>query len=64
MRQAVLVAPKSIVFNEIEQPKAENLQAHEVLINVKRIGICGSEIHSYHGLHPATVYPVVQGHEF
>ena len=64
MRQAVLVAPKSIVFNEIEQPKAENLQAHEVLINVKRIGICGSEIHSYHGLHPATFYPVVQGHEF
>ena len=63
MRQAVLVAPKSIVFNEIEQPKAENLQAHEVLINVKRIGICGSEIHSYHGLHPATFYPVVQGHE-
>lgn len=30
----------------------------------KRIGICGSEIHSYHGLHPATFYPVVQGHEY
>ena len=35
-----------------------------MLINVKRIGICGSEIHSYHGLHPATNYPVVQGHEY
>ena len=34
------------------------------MINVKRIGICGSEIHSYHGLHPATFYPVVQGHEY
>ncbi|SUB77334.1 zinc-dependent alcohol dehydrogenase [Porphyromonas macacae] len=64
MRQAVLVSPKTIEFREVEAPKAENLQAHQVLINVKRIGICGSEIHSYHGEHPATFYPVVQGHEF
>ena len=45
-------------------PVASNLQAHDVLIRVKRIGICGSEIHFYHGLHPATFYPVVQGHEY
>ena len=64
MRQAVLVSPKNIEFRNVEAPKAENLQAHEVLINIKRIGICGSEIHSYHGLHPATFYPVVQGHEY
>lgn len=64
MRQAVLVSPKTIEFREVEAPKAEDLQAHQVLINVKRIGICGSEIHSYHGEHPATFYPVVQGHEF
>lgn len=64
MRQAVLTAPKTIEFRNVEAPKAENLQAHEVLINIKRIGICGSEIHSYHGLHPATYYPVVQGHEY
>ncbi len=35
-----------------------------MLLNIKRIGICGSEIHSYHGCHPATFYPVVQGHEY
>ena len=64
MRQAVLVSPRNIEFKNVEAPKAENLKAHEVLINVKRIGICGSEIHSYHGLHPATFYPVVQGHEY
>ena len=59
MRQAVLVAPKQIVFKEVAAPKAADLNAHQVLIQVKRIGICGSEIHSYHGLHPATFYPVV-----
>lgn len=35
----------------------------EVLIRVKRIGICGSDIHVYHGTHSATGYPVTQGHE-
>ena len=64
MRQAVLTGPEHLEFREIEAPKAENLGAHQVLIQVKRIGICGSEIHSYHGQHPATFYPVVQGHEY
>lgn len=64
MRQAILVEPKHIEFKEVAEPKAANLTAHQVLVNIKRIGICGSEIHSYHGLHPATFYPVVQGHEY
>lgn len=64
MRQAILVEPKHIEFKEVAAPKAEDLTAHQVLVSIKRIGICGSEIHSYHGLHPATFYPVVQGHEY
>ena len=64
MRQAILVAPKHIEFKEVPAPKAEDLNEHQILVNIKRIGICGSEIHSYHGLHPATFYPVVQGHEY
>jgi L-iditol 2-dehydrogenase len=35
----------------------------EVLIRMKRIGVCGSDIHVYHGKHALTPYPVVQGHE-
>ena len=64
MRQAILVEPKHIEFKEVAEPKAADLTAHQVLVNIKRIGICGSEIHSYHGLHPATFYPVVQGHAY
>lgn len=64
MRQAILAEPKHIEFKEVAEPKAADLTAHQVLVNIKRIGICGSEIHSYHGLHPATIYPVVQGHEY
>ena len=64
MREAVLMAPGQIEFREVPAPSAENLAPHEVLLNIKRIGICGSEIHSYHGKHPSTIYPVVQGHEY
>ena len=45
-------------------PTATQLNENEILIHIKKIGICGSEIHSYHGEHPATFYPVVQGHEY
>jgi len=27
-------------------------------------GVCGSDIHVYHGKHPFTPFPVVQGHEY
>ncbi len=64
MRQAVLIEPKKIEFREVPAPRAEDLKGNEILLNIKKIGICGSEIHSYHGLHPATFYPVVQGHEY
>lgn len=64
MRQAVLTAPERIEFREVPDLTAERLGEDEILIRIKKIGICGSEIHSYHGEHPATFYPVVQGHEY
>ncbi|MBR1705566.1 MAG: alcohol dehydrogenase catalytic domain-containing protein [Bacteroidales bacterium] len=64
MRQVVLKAPRELEFREVPAPRAADLKEHEILLQVKRIGICGSEIHSYHGTHPATFYPVVQGHEY
>ena len=35
----------------------------EVLVHVKNIGICGSDIHANKGELPFVKYPVVQGHE-
>jgi L-iditol 2-dehydrogenase len=60
MLQAVMTEPGHIEFYEIDRPAAATA---EVLIAVKRIGVCGSDIHVYHGKHPYTGYPVVQGHE-
>ncbi|UCC23229.1 MAG: alcohol dehydrogenase catalytic domain-containing protein, partial [Planctomycetota bacterium] len=61
MRQAVMTEPGKIEFGEAEEPKAG---AGEILLRIKRIGVCGSDIHVYHGKHPFTPYPVVQGHEY
>jgi L-iditol 2-dehydrogenase len=60
MRQAVMTQPGKIEFREIARPA---IQADEVLVQIQRIGVCGSDIHVYHGKHPYTGYPVVQGHE-
>lgn len=60
MLQAVMTQPGKIEVNRVARP---TVKPDEVLIQVKRIGVCGSDIHVYHGLHPYTSYPVVQGHE-
>lgn len=60
MLQQVMTAPKEIIFREIDIPEVGD---DEVLIKIKKIGICGSDIHVYHGTHPFTSYPVTQGHE-
>ncbi|WHH58511.1 alcohol dehydrogenase catalytic domain-containing protein [Petroclostridium sp. X23] len=60
MLQAVMCNPGAIEFNEVAIPE---MKENQVLIKMMRIGICGSDIHVYHGKHPFTSYPVVQGHE-
>lgn len=60
MLQQVMTAPGKIEFQEVPMPEAGEDQ---VLIKIMNIGICGSDIHVYHGKHPFTSYPVTQGHE-
>ena len=60
MTQQVMTEPKHITFRQVEKPKPG---PDQVLVKIKRIGICGSDIHVYHGTHPYTSYPVTQGHE-
>jgi L-iditol 2-dehydrogenase len=60
MKQAVMTSPGAIIFRDISKPAPG---PGEVLIKIMRIGVCGSDIHVYHGKHPYTTYPVVQGHE-
>lgn len=63
MRQAVLKTPGVIEFKDIPMPN--NLKPNEILLRIQKIGVCGSDIHVFHGKHPfVTKYPVIQGHEY
>ncbi len=57
-----MVSPGIIEYREIPEPG--QLKDNEILLKIEKIGICGSDIHVFHGNHPATPYPVVQGHEY
>ena len=60
MLQQVMTAPGVIEFNEVSVPK---INENQVLVKIMKIGVCGSDIHVFHGEHPFTSYPVTQGHE-
>lgn len=62
MRQAIMTEPGKIEFNDVPVPV--DLKPNEILLKIQRIGVCGSDIHVFHGEHPATPYPVIQGHEY
>ena len=60
MIQQLMTAPKEITIREVDIPEPG---PDQVLVKIKRIGVCGSDIHVFHGMHPYTKYPVTQGHE-
>ncbi len=60
MLQQVMTAPGKIAFQELPTPEPKD---DEVLVQIMRIGVCGSDIHVFHGKHPFTKYPITQGHE-
>jgi 2-desacetyl-2-hydroxyethyl bacteriochlorophyllide A dehydrogenase len=61
MRAAVLEAPHQIEIRQVPTPEPG---PRDVLIQVKRAGICGTDIHMYHGKFAPEAMPVVPGHEF
>ena len=61
MRQVVLNGPEDVRLMEAPIPVPG---PQELLIAVTQVGICGSDLHAYHGRHPFIRLPVVPGHEF
>lgn len=60
MLKAVIEKPMELNVVEVEKPAAHQ---GEVLIQLKNIGVCGSDLHVFHGVHPCTYYPITTGHE-
>jgi L-gulonate 5-dehydrogenase len=62
MKIGIVEKPGVLKIAERDVPVVKN--SDDVLIKVKRVGICGSDIHIFHGKNPFAVYPRVWGHEF
>lgn len=60
MKQAIMYKPGEVSFRDVPVPA---VGPDQIKVRMKRIGVCGSDIHVFHGKHPYTSYPVVQGHE-
>lgn len=58
MRAAFCTAPGNFELRDVPYPQAE---AGQVLVRVRSCGICGSDLHWYHGSFPPP--PVCPGHE-
>ncbi|MDR2252211.1 MAG: zinc-binding alcohol dehydrogenase family protein [Endomicrobium sp.] len=61
MKQLLTVEPKKLIMEDVQSP--EITADTEVLVKVKAAGICGSDVHIYHGTQPVATYPRVMGHE-
>ncbi len=60
MRRIVLLEPTRLQLQSAEPPVPG---PGEALLRVRRIGICGSDLHAYQGRQPFFSYPRVLGHE-
>ena len=61
MRAAVLVEPGRFDLREMPIPE---VGPRDALIKVDRCGICGTDIHIFHGNYSRDVLPFTPGHEF
>ncbi|WP_261450765.1 Zn-dependent oxidoreductase [Serratia liquefaciens] len=61
MHSVVIEKPGQLVIQQRPLPQPA---ANEVRVKIKFAGICGSDVHIYHGHNPFARYPRVIGHEF
>lgn len=62
MKAIRLNKPGSWEALEVSAPDAP-LAPDEALINVKKIGVCGTDLHAFKGTQPYFTYPRILGHE-
>ena len=60
MKALVCKEPRRFEYADIQQPQ---VQPGYAIIKVKRIGICGTDLHAFEGTQPFFSYPRILGHE-
>jgi len=60
METLVCVEPGTFTYEERAKPI---LEPNHAIIKIKRIGICGTDLHAFEGTQPFFAYPRILGHE-
>lgn len=60
MKALVCLQPGSFEYIKKDPPE---IQEGRAILKVKRIGICGTDLHAFEGTQPYFVYPRILGHE-
>ncbi len=61
MKALCYMGPKQLALRDVAVPE---LSPHDVLIKVRAVGICGSDVHGWLGITGRRIPPVIMGHEF
>ena len=62
MRAGYFEAVRVAYFRD-DWPEPQITKPDDVKVRIRNCGICGSEVHAYHGKHPFRIPPIVSGHE-
>src|SRR3954447_5414758 len=60
MKSLICKQPYQFEYTEIDVPE---LKPNHAIIKIKKIGICGTDLHAYEGTQPYFSYPRILGHE-
>src|SRR5450631_3073731 len=60
MRSLTTIRPGEMEYREMDAPVARPGQS---VIRIRRLGICGTDLHAYEGTQPYFDYPRILGHE-
>ena len=60
MKAVICQEPDKLVLEEIDRPVPA---PNEALVRIRRVGVCGTDLHAFKGRQPFFTYPRVLGHE-
>ncbi len=60
MKTVICETPGKLVLSDVTSPTPS---ADDVLIRIRRVGVCGTDLHIFTGNQPFLAYPRVMGHE-
>ena len=61
MKALLYTAPETLNYQDVETPSCQ--KAHDVLVKIEAVGICGSDMHAYLGHDERRPAPLILGHE-